>query len=225
MTRISLIAVLALAGLSACATPTVPGQLTDARTPTEQWRAEPISQPEEVQLAIHATGVSRTQADALSIFVADWREAGGGTITIQSPVEGVDPAVAYRASDSARAFLTGQGVAPDQIRVVGYRPESEGRPALRIGYLRHELAIPECGREWTNIAKSADNKVQPNFGCATTANMAAQIANPADLAGPRAMTPPDAQRRVLMLDKYRKGEVTSSAKDAQAGGAVSQAVN
>jgi pilus assembly protein CpaD len=225
MTRISLILALAAAGLSACATPTAPGAVVDARTPTEQWRAELSSQPEEVQLAIHAAGLSPTQADALAIFVADWRDAGGGMITIQTPAEGVEAGAAYRSSEATRNFLAGQGVAPDQIRVVGYRPDVEGKPPLRVGYLRNTLSIPECGREWTNVAHSADNAVQPNFGCAVTANMAAQIANPADLAGPRAMSGPDAQRRVLTLEKYRKGEVTSSAKDNQAAGSVSQAVN
>jgi pilus assembly protein CpaD len=54
-----------------------------------------------------------------------------------------------------------------------------------------------------------------------TANMAVQIANPADLAHPRASTPIDMQRREVMLDKYRKGQVTSSDKDDQAKGVIS----
>lgn len=225
MTRFPLIAVLALASLSACATQPAPGAVAEPRTPTEQWRAELSSQPEEVQLAIHANGISPTQADALALFVSDWRDAGGASITIQTPIEGVEAGAAYRAGESARSFLINQGIAPDQIRIVGYRAETEGRPPMRIGYLRHSVIVPECGREWTNLARSAGNKPQPNFGCAVSANMAAQIANPADLEGPRAMTPPDAGRRVMTLEKYRKGEATSSAKDAQAAGSVSQAVN
>jgi pilus assembly protein CpaD len=68
------------------------------------------------------------------------------------------------------------------------------------------------------------NDVQPNFGCAVTANMAAQIANPADLARPQHATPADAARRSLVLDKYRKGQITSSEKDDQAKGVVSDAI-
>ena len=51
--------------------------------------------------------------------------------------------------------------------------------------------------------------------------MAAQVANPADLVRPADLAPADAQRRVYALDKYRKGEVTSSAADDQAKGVVS----
>lgn len=223
MTRFPFIAILAAAGLSACATDPLPGQVADARTPTEQWKVDLTSEPEEIRLAIHAAGMSSNQADALGAFVSDWRDAGGGEIVIQAPSEGADPVAISRASEGARAFLAGQGVG--QVRVVGYRPEGDGKPPLIVGYMRQQASIPKCGTEWTNIAKSASNAVQPNFGCAITANMGAQIANPADLAGPRAMTATDAQRRVLTLEKYRKGEATSSDKDGQATGAVSQAVN
>ena len=42
---------------------------------------------------------------------------------------------------------------------------------------------------------------------------------------PRPMTPADAGRRATVLGRYRAGEVTSSAVDAQANGAVSRAVD
>jgi pilus assembly protein CpaD len=51
-----------------------------------------------------------------------------------------------------------------------------------------------------------------------------QLANPEDLITPRTMDPADPGRRAVVFDKYRKGQVTSSAKDTQASGAVSQAI-
>lgn len=225
MTRMSrlLLITAAAATLSACASTTQVGQVEDPITPTEQWRAELASRPEEIQLAVHAGGVSPNQAEALAAFVENWRTAEAGTITIQAPSEGPAGAGAYRASESARSFLIGQGVPAEQVRVVGYRADAAAGPApLKIGYLRHTVTLPECGREWTNIAHSMMNKPQANFGCAVTANMAAQIANPADLAGPRVMTPADVGRREVILEKYRKGEVSSAASDDQAKGGFSQ---
>ena len=55
-------------------------------------------------------------------------------------------------------------------------------------------------------------------------NVAVQVANPGDLRGPSATTPADAQRRGVVLDKYRKGETTASARDEQAAGDVSKVV-
>jgi pilus assembly protein CpaD len=54
--------------------------------------------------------------------------------------------------------------------------------------------------------------------------MAAQIADPADLDHPRAMTPQDATRRQAVLDRYRKGEPTGAQQDEKAGAAISKAV-
>ena len=62
----------------------------------------------------------------------------------------------------------------------------------------------------------------PNFGCANTANIAALIANPADLIAPRDVRiRRDAARRETVLTKYRQGQITSTPKDEQASGVVS----
>jgi pilus assembly protein CpaD len=52
--------------------------------------------------------------------------------------------------------------------------------------------------------------------------MAEQVADPRDLAAPAASQGSDALRRQYQLDKYRQGQVTSSSKDSQASGQVSQ---
>jgi pilus assembly protein CpaD len=52
----------------------------------------------------------------------------------------------------------------------------------------------------------------PNFGCAQQHNLAAQIANPADLLGPRTMAPADADRRSVIMDRYRQGKTTGAEK-------------
>ena len=49
-----------------------------------------------------------------------------------------------------------------------------------------------------------------NHGCASQRNLAAQVANPADLVQPRAETPQLASRRTTVTEKYRKGETTAT---------------
>ncbi|MEX1083013.1 MAG: CpaD family pilus assembly lipoprotein, partial [Xanthobacteraceae bacterium] len=51
-----------------------------------------------------------------------------------------------------------------------------------------------------------ENKPYWNLGCASQRNLAAMVANPADLVQPRAETPTSAARRSTALEKYRKGE-------------------
>ena len=213
----------AATALGGCASP-APDAVAEPATPTEQFRAAVASQPEEIRLAIHAGGVSARQADALSGLAEGWREAEADTVTIQTPHPGPDPAAAYRMSESVRAYLLAHGVPAERISVVGYDAAGQASPPLVVGYLTHKVDIPECGQAWPSVTSSVANKPHPNFGCAVTANMAAQIANPADLLGPRRMDPSDAQRRQDVMGKYRKGETTSSQKDENATGAVSKAV-
>lgn len=214
-----LIAAAALLGLAACATK-VPDRVADARTPTEHFQPKVTVSDQEIRLAIHAQGLSPNQAEALATFAADWRDAEGGTITLSAPGGGEQHA-AFRTVEAARGVLLGQGVAADHITVVNYDAKGDPAAPLRVAYLRYRAQIPACGQTWTNVAHSSDNDVQPNFGCAVSANMAAQIANPADLSHPRATSAIDAQRREVVLDKYRKGQVTASDKDDQAKGVIS----
>ncbi len=217
----TLAVLLAALSLSACATASVPDRLAEARTPTEHFRATATASEEEIALAVHSQGLSANQATALLDFIDGWREAQGGAITLQTPAGGAASGAAYQASEATRSFLLAKGVPARLINMTDYDAAAETGAPVRLTYTRYQVTVPRCGQEWTNIAHSSQNQVQPNFGCAITANMAAQIANPADLVRPADMTPADAQRRVYTLDKYRRGEVTSSAEDRQAKGAIS----
>lgn len=220
---IPILAAIAL-GLSACAT-SVPGAVSDARTPTEQFKAEIKSVPAEIRLAVHAQGLSTNQAAALAGFVAAWREAEGGKITLRSPRGRVDGAAAYRTTEGARTLLIAQGVPAAAIETVGYEPATPAEAVLWVGYSAYVAVVPKCGQTWTNLSHNFANQPQPNFGCAVTANVAAQIANPGDLAVARDMASSDAGRRDQIITRYRAGEHTSSEQDKQADGAVSKAVN
>lgn len=219
----ALSALLLALAVGACATKT-PDRVADARTPTEHFEAKARPASPEMLLAIHAQGLSDTQADALAALAADWQDSEGGPIVVRTPAGGANGASAFRAAETARTFLINRGVPQDRVVIEGYDPKGEAGAPLRLTYVRYQAVVPACGRVWSNVAHSADNEVQRNFGCAVTANFAAQVANAGDLAAPRDMSPPDAMRRQTVLDKYRKGEVTGAEKDTQASGAISKAV-
>lgn len=209
---------MASAALAACAA--APTATSDAaalaRTPTELWANRVTVQPDEIRLAVHADGLSATQREALGVFLADWRATGGGPVTLRAPLGGADPAAVGRVTEGVRLQLAGAGVPAAQITLASYDSGGDPLAPLVVGRERYRVNVPRCGQEWTNITLSANNEPQPNFGCATTANMAAQIANPSDLLGPAPVTPVDAQRRGVVLGKYRLGESTASEKDESA---------
>ena len=190
--------------------------------PTERYAIAVSPAPQELKLAPHATGLSRTQAEALSGFVSDWMTASGGDITLKAPEHGADPAGAYRTVTAARDYLISRGVEPGKVRIVGYEAGGDARAPILVGYMRYHAAGPDCGQAWSDVTQVHDNQAYPEFGCAVTANIAAQIADPADLLTPRASAPVDAQRRQTVTDKYRQGGLTATTADPQADGTFSK---
>jgi len=217
----------ALLGLSACASagvePPVPAPVS--RTDGEKWRDQikVDGRADEIQLAVHATGVSANQDQALSALVSRWLSAQAREIVVSAPLGGDAPAAGAMAAQ-VRERLVFYGAAPAQVRVVGYDAVGLDQAPLRVGFEIFTAEGPTCGR-WENLTATRKNEAYDNFGCAMAANLAAQIANPEDLIRPRDSTPIDAGRRDTVVGKYRKGEVTSSAKDDQANGAISKAIN
>jgi pilus assembly protein CpaD len=218
---------LALTLLTACGSTMADKPETAAapRTDTEQWtdRVQIDAHPDEILLASHVEGLSPNQNQVLDGFLGRWLEAEAREILVSAPVGGTNSDVSGRMAFTVRTRLIAMGAPPAAVRIVGYDAGGAPDAPLKVGFLRYHASVPQCGG-WENITATKDNKPYENFGCAVTANMAAQVANPEDLIRPRDSTPIDAGRRDTVFGKYRKGETTASAKEAQATGAVSQVV-
>lgn len=196
----------------------------EARTPTELYPLHAQDQADQVMLAVHADGLSAAQQTALASLAVRWREGGARTIQINAPHGSVDPVAAYRTAQAARSRLIALGIPAEAISQGSYDAPDDPKAPLTIQFTRFEAVVAACGRNWENLTATEANAVQSNFGCAVTANMASQIADPADIVGPRAGGSADAGRRVTVIENYRKGQITSAVTDAKASGTVSTAV-
>jgi pilus assembly protein CpaD len=190
-------------------------------TPTEQFPLKAVRTPEEIRLAAHPAGLSGAQREALADLADRWLQEGGGPVTIRVPDAGVDPRAADLTSGQAMALLSAMGVPDDNIRRIHYDAAGEGVAPIIVAYNTYEAVVPRCGTKWGNLSTNAKNKPYDNFGCAISANIAAQIADPADIVGPRAQDPADAGRRTTVIEKYRQGQTTAGAADANASGTIS----
>lgn len=219
----ALAAVLALAAGCAGAPPTN-GRLADAVTPLDQYPVHAVQRPEEVALAVHPRGaLSPAQDAALAGFAQSWRDAGGASaVVIQSPSSG--GADAQLSAQAAADRLVRLGVDPAALRLGPYDAGPSPDAPVTARFERLAAEGPDCSTGWDNLLSTNGNGVSSHFGCANARNFASMLVDPRDLQGPRPMTPADAGRRANVLDNYRKGAVTSSAKDGQANGAVSQTV-
>jgi pilus assembly protein CpaD len=219
--HILIIALAASAAACASSDARKAAKLEPALTPTAQFAVTLTHSPDEILLAPHMTGLSAAQAAAVSDLVDRWRNSGGGPVTIQAPSGG--GAAAYNGATAVRGALQSLGLAEAEVRLVSYQPApgAAGVLPIVVGYSRYEAHGPKCGLEIKDFTKTFTNQPNNNFGCAVTANFAAMIANPADLADHRREDPSDANRRETIIDHYRKGVPTATPKDPQANGAVS----
>lgn len=200
--------------LAACANP-VNGPLdnlpVEARFPIT---VEP--RMEALRVALDARGGLTAQGNAdLDRFARDYLQNGGGAISISGSrrIPGAPGVVADH--------LAALGVPRDRITLANGDALDAG-DEVRVSYIRYEAHATPCGDWSTNLGDTASNKPAPNFGCATRHNLAAMVADPRDIISPKPMDPNDAQRRLTVLDKYRKGETTISQKTAEQSGAISQ---
>jgi len=194
----------------------------NAITPTQQYALVDEAVPDRVGFAIHAEGLSPNQQTVLGDFVRRWRESGAGPIEIGAPASGADPVLARRTADAISSFLGRLGAPASMIKIVGYDPAGSANPPVFATFSSVQAAAVDCSRTWDNLTATRANRASTHFGCSVTANMALQVADPRDLVAPTAAQGSDALRRQYQLEKYRQGSVTSSSKDAQASGTVTQ---
>ena len=195
-----------------------------ARTPTELYPLQARETPDRIALALHADGLSPAQVQALVGLAQRWSEHPGTIIVLKAPDGAVDPKTVASVSSLARRVLLAQGVPAALIRQEAYPAPGDASAPLMASFTRLEAEVPKCGQTWDNLTSTAENRVQSNFGCAISANMAAMVADPADLGHPRMEDAPDSERRAVVLDKYRKGAVTAGDENEKYSGAVSRAV-
>ena len=192
------------------------------QTPLSQFPLKTVTAPEGILLAPHDFGISQNQAKSLNELAARWLVTREGVVLIEAPAGGgpAATATAYAARDALESF----GVPKTLIEIAGYQGEVSPNAPVRVSYLGRQAQIDDCDQSFPDLTDSITNRPAPNFGCALNSNLAAMIADPADIDRPRGIDPADAGRRQVVVEKYRAGQVTSSAVDSQAKAQVSQSV-
>ncbi len=211
--RLGAIAALLLAG--SCAAPR-----NDATVFVDGARNYPITvAPDQrhIEIAYAGDALQGDEARRLDAFVADYRSRGIGSITLSAPAgPGAPQTIRYFGERLAQLGI-------DRGRImVGTHGVAGGDSRVRLGYVTHIAQTKPCENWNKNLADNASNLPTQNFGCATQHNIAAMVADPRDLLGPRPMSEPSAARRTGVIGKYEKGETTGATKSSEQSGSVSQ---
>ena len=215
-----LLALAACTGIvSACAsTDPLPPPLT----PTSRYVLQVEPGMDRIALAVHDQGLSGNQQAALAALAGRFAASRADVIRVEAPT-GDDPAAA-RAAWGVRDALAALGVPAERVLVTAYAAPDPRAPVL-AGFEVLTAHVPNCAEAQRASVSSFSNQPSAAFGCAVTANLAAQIANPRDIVAPAAIDAAEAGRRAKVFDTYRAGTPTSAPQEPLVNGRISRAVD
>ncbi|MBB3946674.1 pilus assembly protein CpaD [Rhizobium skierniewicense] len=151
-------------------------------------------------------------ADTIKGFAQSYTATSSGVVQIQVPTGSANSAAASILKRQIRSVLTSSGIASSKIVETHYGAAPTGDAApIRLSFIAMTAMTGQCGQWPEDLSDNTySNKNWYNFGCASQNNLAAQIANPMDLVGPRGMSPIDAERRSAVIGNYRAGKNTAT---------------
>jgi len=201
--------ILSTAALSGCGTR--PDRSATGSIPDDYRTRHPIvlsesAQTMDIPIATGDRSLTFAMRDNIRGFAGDHAAKSRGAVQIMLPRGSANAATANSLRKDIRTTLINAGVKRDQLIEVSYDASGYGSSApVRLSFFAITAKTGPCG-EWPEdlVSNTMENKNYQNFGCASQANLAAQIANPMDLVQPRGMTPIDAEQRYVVIQDYRE---------------------
>ena len=220
------VAVMALAG---CARPVLDTAPTSALA-DDYHVTHPISLQEQiatldVPVSVDSARLTDGEKANIAFLGQSFLASGTSVVAVVAPSGSPNQLAAAAIAVQVEDALRHSGVNPRSIDYRVYKADAGDRIApVRLAYNRVTAVTAPCG-PWPDLVTSTEqNRHYEAFGCATQQNLAAMVENPLDLLYPRGLTPADATRRALVLQKYRQGDKVGSDHSGETGGTVATGV-
>jgi len=221
------IGLIVLSGCSSVAPSSVPASYLQG-TALDRNAIGVEKKTEFLEIAIHPQASELSLADkaAISGFVSAYRDHGHGPLIMSLPTSSANPQLAVAAIAEARAIAYENGVQYQEIEGTHHGEGSPNSEPMILAFQAYEAIAPDCqSQAMIDYSDISSNNERVSLGCAVRTNLAAMIADPADLLGTRPLDKADPLRRAVILQKFREGEATASTRTNQESGTVSQAVS
>lgn len=198
------IAILLAATLAGCQSHSV----TVGAIPDDYRTSHPIilserEQAVDIPVSRSETRLSVAQKNVVKATLERYRSNGSGIMHILVPSGSENSVAAMRLRDQIVAELRKSGLPSYNIASETYPVPSPAAAApIRLTYSAMTASTNACGKWPDDMLNDTENRHWANYGCATQNNLAAQLANPADLLGPRARTSIDANKNDATIKTY-----------------------
>lgn len=172
----------------------------------KEVRAERVGSTIRVRFPPESDRLEEAERARLARFVGTAADPGGGGFASVRVVEvGAEGDLARRRIERLRELLPGLRGGPVSLSEQGaHRGAEPDSVILAAG--RILLSVPACP-DWSKPAGGdPTNTPSSNFGCASARNLAAMIAEPADLVAPDEPGPANAERLARAVERHRRGD-------------------
>jgi pilus assembly protein CpaD len=183
----------------------------------------------EVFVGTGRGGLTAPQRTDVTAFAQTWQQEGTGSIVIDLPVATPNARAATQSLQDIQGILSSVGVPARGVTIRRYTPANPTQFAtIKLNYPKVTADAGPCGLWPEDLGPSfrnpiyQENRPYSNHGCASQRNLAAMVANPADLVQPRPESPTSTTRRSTVLGKYAKGESTATTYPDQDKGKISE---
>ena len=158
----------------------------------------------DIPVASGAQKLSVASISNVKAFAQNFSNSGTGTIVMMLPSGSANTAAAHRVQDQIIQALEQGGGSRGNMAIQSYDATRHGSSApIRLSFRGVTASTNECGQWPDSLTETSENQNYADYGCSSQNNLAAQIANPGDLLGPRAQSPIDAANRGVVIENYQ----------------------
>ena len=159
-------------------------------------------------------GITQSQRVALEGFLSGYDRSAAPVLKILAPTGSANGLAAAEASAGLARVAKAGGVPRNRILVATYQAGSPDVAApIRISFTTVKAHVNKCGRWPADLGETSENKHYANFGCSYQNNLAAQVANPTDLLGPRKPGEINAENRTRAIEVYQQRGISDEFLD------------
>lgn len=162
------------------------------------------SETMDIPVGIHSDSLNDAGRQMVKAFAESYYQHNARVVQVLVPSGSKNESNARRTASHVVSLLKSFGIRASAIERRAYHVSEPGAmPPVRLAHPRIVAEVPECGLWPENVAINSQNRQYFNFGCAHQANLAAIVANPADLVTPRGTAPVDTTRATADIDNVR----------------------
>ena len=179
---------------------------------------EVVMDPRDTQLRLGELSKVRS-------FLDQYADVGHGPLVVSMPKHAENPQLAVGAVSEIRQLAWEAGISYEAMLGAAYDASGRAKTPIVMAFRTYKAVAPECqSLAELDLSDGTSNSDLPTLGCAIRTNMAAMIAEPADLLGGRELSEGDKVRRATQLQLWQQGQATAASRTDAESAVVSTVV-